>query len=203
MENIENNDDLILNINIVKNKKDGFANKFYFGLEKEGGSRNVEDYTKLKKTNIGDSFCVCGHKIKNKFHVKNLITNKVIIIGSCCIKKFNIQKLCDDCHKPHRNIKDNKCNDCRIRKVKIEEIKEVEEQIKEEIKNNNYTNFYNKVNEEIAKKSMDKKVNFGKYKDNTYSYIFENDKKYFIWMVNNVNIMDPNIKKYYSKKFIV
>ena len=44
--------------------------------------------------------------------------DEILILGSCCIKRFlpknSAGRTCDECGKPHRNRKINKCNDCKI-----------------------------------------------------------------------------------------
>jgi hypothetical protein len=32
--------------------------------------------------------CICGHKIKQLCHIKNRITKKRTVVGTCCIKQF-------------------------------------------------------------------------------------------------------------------
>ena len=59
--------------------------------------------------------CICGHAIKENCYITD--GKEIITLGNCCIKKFLPEgksgRTCEDCGKPHRNRKDNKCHDCR------------------------------------------------------------------------------------------
>ena len=60
--------------------------------------------------------CVCGHKIKKNCYLE--YNDEILILGSCCIKRFlpknSAGRTCDECGKSHRNRKINKCNDCKV-----------------------------------------------------------------------------------------
>lgn len=62
-----------------------------------------------------ESKCVCGHTIKENCYITD--RKEILVLGNCCIKKFMPKgksgRTCEDCGKPHRNRKDNKCHDCR------------------------------------------------------------------------------------------
>ena len=58
--------------------------------------------------------CVCNHDIEKNYYITN--GSVMLILGSCCIKKFmpnGMRKSCEHCENLHKNIKDNLCNDCR------------------------------------------------------------------------------------------
>ena len=59
-------------------------------------------------------FCICGVSIKRNAYIMNRDKTLMLVIGSCCIKRFVPKKTrtCEICEKPHRNRKVNKCNDC-------------------------------------------------------------------------------------------
>tara|TARA_B100000900_G_scaffold381601_1_gene368177 strand:- start:958 stop:1527 length:570 start_codon:yes stop_codon:yes gene_type:complete len=64
--------------------------------------------------------CVCGHDIINNCYITNNFKkfdlNCILILGSCCVKKFipeGKKKRCINCNESHQNRKDNICNDCR------------------------------------------------------------------------------------------
>ena len=61
--------------------------------------------------------CVCGTKILRKCYIKSPQNDDILVIGSCCIKRFlpkhKQNRTCQDCAKPHRSIKDNLCKRCR------------------------------------------------------------------------------------------
>jgi hypothetical protein len=86
---------------------------------------NFDSHIKKFKLIFGDikfpdveKYCVCGHEIIHNCYIMNK-KKEILVIGSCCIKKFMPNKFkiqCEICNKPHLNRKDNKCNDCRKHK---------------------------------------------------------------------------------------
>jgi len=62
-----------------------------------------------------EDHCVCNHPIKWNCYIRHKVTNEVIVLGNCCIKKFipKSMRTCGMCGEPHKNRKDNYCNDCR------------------------------------------------------------------------------------------
>lgn len=58
--------------------------------------------------------CVCGNKIEENCYIFNKRINTIVIVGSCCIKKFIPQsgRTCEICSAPHRNRVENLCNKC-------------------------------------------------------------------------------------------
>ena len=79
----------------------------YFWLISEG-TNLTQPYKK--------DFCVCGVSIKRNAYIMNGDKTRIIVIGSCCIKRFIPIKTrtCELCGKPHKNRNTNKCNDCKI-----------------------------------------------------------------------------------------
>jgi len=63
--------------------------------------------------------CICTHFIKNNMFLRHIETNTLIVVGSCCIKKFMPKekqgRTCSRCEQPHRNITDNYCKLCRLK----------------------------------------------------------------------------------------
>ena len=58
--------------------------------------------------------CICGHKITKNCYIHNKDT--IIIVGSCCVKRFmptGTKRLCITCGLEHKNRTVNKCNHCR------------------------------------------------------------------------------------------
>ena len=60
-------------------------------------------------------YCVCGAPIILNCYVADKSNERVIVLGSCCIKSFmdKCGRTCEECGSFHRNRKDNLCNDCR------------------------------------------------------------------------------------------
>jgi len=59
-------------------------------------------------------------KIKKNSYIYNKNTNNILILGSCCIKKFcknEIKKTCELCNEPHRNRLKKRCNKCKLIKI--------------------------------------------------------------------------------------
>lgn len=60
--------------------------------------------------------CLCEHPIINNCYItKDNDIDTLLIVGMCCIKKFNIvsTRTCELCAKPHKNRKINYCNECK------------------------------------------------------------------------------------------
>ena len=63
------------------------------------------------------SSCVCGKRIKYNCYLRNKKNSKIIVCGSCCIKKFIVNgtcKQCPCCNKKHKRRKSLYCFDCDI-----------------------------------------------------------------------------------------
>ena len=62
--------------------------------------------------------CACGHPIEENCFIRHKPTNKFIVLGNCCIKRYipASGRTCERCEKPHQNRKDNLCNSCRMRR---------------------------------------------------------------------------------------
>lgn len=62
--------------------------------------------------------CICDTKIKTNFYLHNTISDKIIVVGNCCKKKFILKSQivygkCKICASYHKNRSDNFCNICR------------------------------------------------------------------------------------------
>ena len=74
-----------------------------------------------EKTNLTqpehECFCICGVSIKRNAYIMNRDKTRMLVIGSCCIKRFMPEgkkgRTCEICEKPHKNRKVNRCNDCK------------------------------------------------------------------------------------------
>jgi hypothetical protein len=55
--------------------------------------------------------CLCGHPISENCYIKHIPTQRLIVVGNCCIKRYldKSGRTCEKCNKPHRNIKNNLC----------------------------------------------------------------------------------------------
>ena len=88
-----------------------------------GGSNDIKrfhEYFPKQELLPHKNNCVCGHDIINNCYItknfKKFDLNCILILGSCCVKKFipeGKKKRCINCNEPHLNRKDNFCNECR------------------------------------------------------------------------------------------
>ena len=77
-------------------------------------------YYESPQKHFSDDRCVCGHVISQNCYIFNKITKDIVIIGNCCIRKFNLEgKTCSECGASHKNRNDNFCNECRAIKKKL------------------------------------------------------------------------------------
>lgn len=65
--------------------------------------------------------CLCGHEIKENCFIRHKPTDKIVVVGNCCIKRYipASGRTCEVCGKGHKNKKDNRCKPCRM-KVKCD-----------------------------------------------------------------------------------
>lgn len=84
-----------------KSKLNEVKNNYMLKLESEG-----IEYPQIKKN------CECTHWIMQNCYVMHIETKKVLVIGNCCIKHFQIKKRCSDCKRVHKRTKSNICNEC-------------------------------------------------------------------------------------------
>jgi hypothetical protein len=62
------------------------------------------------------SNCICDHPIKKNCYIsKDFKYDTIIILGICCIKRFQItsSRTCLNCSAPHKNRSLNYCNSCK------------------------------------------------------------------------------------------
>lgn len=68
--------------------------------------------------------CVCGHAIKDNRYLYNEETDRFLVLGNCCIKRFLPQtgtRRCQDCNEPHKRRTGNLCKDCEgVRQTMID-----------------------------------------------------------------------------------
>jgi len=87
----------------------------YCGGDTKSHFEYFKIFFKHTDTPTPKSKCICGHAIKENCYITD--RKEILTLGNCCIKKFMPKgksgRTCEDCGKPHRNRKDNKCHDCR------------------------------------------------------------------------------------------
>ena len=67
--------------------------------------------------------CYCDHPIVRNCYVYNHVTQHFVVVGNCCIKRFQKRRLCRTCKTPHSGKKYDQCPACR----KNDERRQVEE----------------------------------------------------------------------------
>lgn len=124
-----------------------FSREFHTYLELLGGSRDTGDYDVVfiirnekhtmkvlearpelgcvERKQRGENMCICGKP--NLIHLswvqrKDEPTSPLILVGSCCVKKFfpkdektNTRLVCMRCKKPYKHGKYVECKTCRER----------------------------------------------------------------------------------------
>ena len=98
---------------------------YYYCGGTEGNDMRHKNYFKLVFGDIDyppyNSECICGHEIKQNCYISKKSNdqfdfNTIVILGNCCIKKFEINgRTCENCNAKHKNRKTNYCNDCKER----------------------------------------------------------------------------------------
>lgn len=138
--------------------------------------------------------CLCFHDIKYNCFIKNIKTNKIYVVGRCCIKKFVHKEMagrrCDICLGPHRNSKNNICFDCRDVIKEKERLESYEKERLERLER------YEKEKECVFRE--DNICKFGKHKSKSYDVIFK-DKGYIRWAYKQLN-MEKKDNIYYLMK---
>ena len=138
--------------------------------------------------------CICGHDIIENCYIVNKLTKKILVVGTCCIKRFlpeRFTRKCSLCGQAHQNRKDNICNDCRgtnvfkFGKYKGKPYAEIF------AKDPGYFRFItNGIFGEEVKEWMDVNgksfplittFSCGKYKGKEFSEVKTLDPKYFAW----------------------
>lgn len=120
--------------------------------------------------------CECTHKISidNNCYIRHIETKKILVVGNCCINKFQIKKKCSLCQSIHKRFKSHICTTCE--KVEKFKSKEAIKQFKE------------------LEKIKKRKVLFGKYKSLTIHEVYDRDLNYFNWCVSKYNEYLKTIK---------
>lgn len=87
---------------------------FYCGDSSNNQDKFFAHYPDCQLPSL-EKHCVCGQSI----NVNHYITDgseSILVMGSCCIRKYtNIKmtKVCINCHANHKNRKTDYCNNCR------------------------------------------------------------------------------------------
>jgi hypothetical protein len=62
--------------------------------------------------------CICDVEIQKNCFILNTKNNNILVVGSCCVKKFlpknQSGRTCEICGEPHKNRSNNRCNICRV-----------------------------------------------------------------------------------------
>lgn len=145
--------------------KEDVENFIYIGGDEDDYRKHLHfnGYDPLDMPKKKDQ-CLCGHDIKINCYIKSKEGSLILVLGSCCVKRFiksGLKKTCEKCGNNHKNRKYNICNECKKKLSKIEEdylILQMErrrinlfEDLPEEVKIKKSK--YHKVNVIISKKT--------------------------------------------------
>lgn len=122
------------------------------------------DFEPLPKSK---EYCICGQKIKINCYITD--DKRRIILGSCCIKKFEIplRLKCERCGALHKNRTVNLCSICK--KDPVIKAKDNICEICKKPHRNRKNNFCNDCRDEIGTKNPKKCKNCEKYHDGAYN----------------------------------
>jgi hypothetical protein len=91
------------------------------GLEEKFGTSDISKFTVLFSRDrdllreqielLDPTHCCCTHEIVYPRFVQHIETKVIAVIGSCCIKRFKLERRCTDCQTPHRR-QSSLCFDC-------------------------------------------------------------------------------------------
>ena len=104
----------------------GYDGENVFETWQYAGERDKEKLFRkiIEKENICmppyEDKCLCNTKIKNNHFICDPTKTHILVVGSCCIKKFVVsgtQRHCNECNSVHKNTKDNYCNTCRKKSI--------------------------------------------------------------------------------------
>lgn len=116
--------------------------------------------------------CPCGMLIQRNCYIKDKTRDLIIVIGSCCIKKFlpnGLKRRCEVCNEPHKRSTKNICVNCE--KKQIEHIQEQKRKKESEL-----------WNLSTIKKWI---IRFGKHKGKTFEELFKNYSDYVDWSIKS------------------
>jgi hypothetical protein len=59
--------------------------------------------------------CLCEHFIVEQCYIRHNVTQRMLVVGNCCIKRYikACYRTCERCRGRHRSVKDNFCKPCR------------------------------------------------------------------------------------------
>lgn len=184
-------------------KKDFTVEWFYCGNSKDNLNLFYEwnDGVDIPK-HVGN--CICGHDIEHNYWIKNKYTFKILTVGSCCMKKFDIGKVvtkkCEKCFEPHKNRSNNLCNNCR--KILDEESKLKCKMCDCSLNKNNKTQVCSDC-KPVDRELLYETVTFGKYSGLSFKEILEKDFNYCRWIYKQENSTNWNFRafQYYLKYY--
>lgn len=170
-------------------------------------------------------YCLCSHFIVENCYIENILTNELVIVGNCCIKKFlpseNASRTCGICKQPHKNRTNNLCNQCRAaRKRSSKVVSKVIKFVTQDMDNMIYSkkiktpviriNKYNQIEKNVyllneiknrIRKIKDNKILvFGKHRGKTYKEVSQ-ITDYTEWVKTTKIIYDSPL--YWFKKYLI
>lgn len=95
------------------NNDDNYIDEWVYAGGDTGRHLNYFNIRYCGKIDIpmSSSRCICSHPIVENCYIENILDNKLVVVGNCCIKKFlknnNKNRTCGICRTSHKNRKDN------------------------------------------------------------------------------------------------
>jgi uncharacterized protein (DUF3820 family) len=199
MSNIKFSKRFLNSLSEISNNPDNCLREWRYA----GGNKGShEKYYKLRYKNCTkpshQTHCICGSEIVENCYLENILDQRIIAVGNCCIKRYIPEELagrtCLNCGNSHKNRKDSYCNDCRLCRISIGKYKghyfwDVYDADKSYCKWALESNIDDK--EFLAwlnNKNLDEQddiMPFGKYRGKTFQFIYDNDKEYCKWCQEN------------------
>ena len=137
--------------------------------------------------------CVCGAKIIEQCYLVNVVTEKTIVVGDCCIMRYfpdEREKRCSVCNEPVKYLKAKfnfTCKSCRLKEKQVEERKEAEKS-QLQVECERWERHYRKTSR------MDNWT-FGK-KNTLYKDVVEKNHNLASWIMKNKDTMKPYLVDY-------
>jgi hypothetical protein len=215
--------------NYLKNMKDEFIFVIQFFIKKQlkdtKESEWIYRYKEGGEKNSGH-LCICTHDISNLCEIEYIPLNIVFVVGNECVKKNlpDLYLFSKEIHKKRKKvIKELKKQFETNYNKAIKEIKNINECIlnKKKVCNEILNLFKPKLlfisPPVIPTKPVyitripytggtynfiDKWIcHFPKHKGKTYKEVFDTDRAYCLWLLNNYDKLNDKLKKYLEYKF--
>jgi hypothetical protein len=89
-------------------------NNYAYAGGSKGSHLNYFENLKVAAPPASDT-CLCEHAIVEQCYIRHIVTQRMLVVGNCCIKRYikAWYRTCARCRGRHRSVKDNFCKECR------------------------------------------------------------------------------------------